>query len=41
MLITGLAHKKTLLVRDELATVRVTPMMFGYGAAGIGLVGSM
>jgi hypothetical protein len=40
MLITGLAHKKKLLVRDELATVRVTPMMFGYGA-GIGIVGSM
>ena len=30
----------TVLVRDELATVRVTPMMFGSGA-GIGLVGSM
>jgi hypothetical protein len=41
MLIAGLAHKKQLLVRDDFASVRVTPMILGPGAAGIGIVGAM
>lgn len=41
MLISGLAHKKQVLVRDDVAAVRVTPMILGYGAAGIGIIGTM
>lgn len=40
MLIGGLAHKKQMLVRDDLATMHLTPMTFGPATAGIGAVGT-
>jgi hypothetical protein len=41
MLITGFVWKKEVLLRDDHATVRVTPMGMGYGGMGIGIVGAM
>jgi hypothetical protein len=39
MLITGLAFPRSVLVRNDIATMTVVPMTIGRGASGLGLVG--
>jgi hypothetical protein len=40
MLIVGITSPRTVLVRNDLAEVRVTPMQVGQRGSGVGLVGS-
>ncbi len=41
MLIAGLASPRTVLLRNDLAEVRVAPVVVGDGQLGLGLVGTM
>lgn len=40
MLIVGLTSPKTVLIRNDLAEVRVAPMKVGQGGTGLGIVGT-
>jgi hypothetical protein len=40
MLVAGITSPKTVLVRNDLGEVRVTPMRLGRAGGGLGLVGT-
>lgn len=40
MLIAGIMSPKTVLVRNDLAEVRITPMRLGRDGSGLGFVGT-
>ncbi len=40
MLIVGLTSPKTVLVRNDLGEVRLTPMRMGQNGGGLGIVGT-